>query len=426
MKRRARRASKHAAHPAPPTEAALDILEIGSRGDGVAEGPIYAPFTLPGERVRARVRGERAELIAVEIASPERVAPACPHFGCCGGCQLQHWAEAPYLAWKREELVRALGRRGIEAEVAAIVAAWGEGRRRAAFHARRDGKQVRFGFIERGGARIETVEVCPVLAPALARAISKLRALADVFAPAKGEIIIQALASETGLDVAVEGAGRPGGFDLARLEAGAALAQSLDLARLSFDGEALAARREPIVTMGAARVTPPPGAFLQATAEGERVLSSLVLEATAGVKRVADLFSGVGTFALRLAARAETHAAEGDADMLKALKRAAEGAPGLKPMTVETRDLSRNPVSAVELRRFDAVVFDPPRAGARLQAEEIAASDIARVAAVSCDPATFARDVRILIDAGFRLTKVTPVDQFRWSPHVEAVGVLER
>jgi 23S rRNA (uracil1939-C5)-methyltransferase len=251
-------------------------------------------------------------------------------------------------------------------------------------------------------------------------------AVGEAFAPAKAAITVQALATETGLDVAVTGAGRPADFKLVRLEAAAHIADSYDLARLSFDGEAVATRRAPVVVMGATRVTPSPGAFLQATLEGERTLARLVAEATAGARRIADLYSGIGTFALRLAQTAEVHAAEGDAQMVKSLKRAAETTPGLKPLTAEQRDLARNPVSAVELKRFDAVVFDPPRAGAAMQAEEIAASDVARVAAVSCDPATFARDVRILVDAGFTLTRVTPVDQFRWSPHVEVVGALER
>jgi 23S rRNA (uracil1939-C5)-methyltransferase len=426
MKRRSS-SRRPSARPAPPaSEAVLEILEIGARGDGVAAGPVYVPFTLPGERVRARVHGERAELLAVETANSDRIDAPCPHFGRCGGCQLQHWAEAPYLAWKREELVRALGRRGLECEVAPIVAAWGEGRRRAAFHAQRDGGTLRFGFAERGSARIEPIEVCPVLAPALVRALPALMAVGEAFAPAKAAITVQALATETGLDVAVTGAGRPADFKLVRLEAAAHIADSYDLARLSFDGEAVATRRAPVVVMGATRVTPSPGAFLQATLEGERTLARLVAEATAGARRIADLYSGIGTFALRLAQTAEVHAAEGDAQMVKSLKRAAETTPGLKPLTAEQRDLARNPVSAVELKRFDAVVFDPPRAGAAMQAEEIAASDVARVAAVSCDPATFARDVRILVDAGFTLTRVTPVDQFRWSPHVEVVGALER
>jgi 23S rRNA (uracil1939-C5)-methyltransferase len=410
-------------------ELALDIAEVGARGDGVAsgpDGPVYVPFTLPGERVRARVAGERGELLATESPSSDRVGPPCPHFGRCGGCQLQHWADAPYLAWKQEQVVLALRRRGLEVPVEPTVAAWGEGRRRAGFHARRERQGVVLGFLERGGARIEPVDVCPVLAPALAQALPGVRALAEAFAPARGDLTLACLATDVGLDVAIVGAGSADSFDLEARETAATLADAQDLARLSFEGDSFLTRRPPAVAMGRARVTPPPGAFLQATTEGERVLGRLVSETVGDAGRVADLFSGVGTFALRLAERAEVHAVESDVAMLAALKRAADGAGGLRGVTVETRDLMAEPLAPVELNRFDAVVFDPPRAGAKLQAERIGASKVGRVAAVSCDPATFARDARLLVDAGFALTRVVPVDQFRWSPHVEVVGVLER
>ncbi|MDX2233974.1 MAG: hypothetical protein NW200_05705 [Hyphomonadaceae bacterium] len=415
--------------PAAAQDAVLDIAEMGARGEGVGvgeDGPVYVPYALPGERVRARVLGGRATGTVVETPSADRVPAPCAHFGRCGGCQLQHWADAPYLAWKREQVTRALSRRGLDAPVDPIVSAWGEGRRRATFHAQRAGGMVLFGFMERGGARIEPVAHCPVLAPALAAALPHLRSLAQAFAPARGELAIQCLVTDTGLDVTLKGAGKPATFDRARLEQAAALAETLDLARLAFDGETLVARRTPVVRIGAASVCPPPGAFLQATAEGERALGAIVVEALAGAERIADLFCGVGTFALRLAAAAEVHGVEGDADMVGALKKAADGVGGLRGVTVERRDLLRAPLAALEMKRFDAVVFDPPRAGARLQAEQIGASRASRVAAISCDPATFARDVRVLVDAGFRLTRVTPVDQFRWSPHVEVAGVLER
>lgn len=415
--------------PAAAREAVLDIASMGARGEGVAagdDGPIYAPFTLPGERVRAQVLGGRAGAVVVETPSPDRVAPACTVFGRCGGCQLQHWADQPYLEWKRDEVVRALERRRIDHPVDPIVAAWGEGRRRAAFHAQRAGREVQFGFIERGGARIVPFAACPVLAPALAEKLGDLRTLAAGFAPSRGEIVMQCLATTTGLDVAIKGAGRASGFDRARLEGAARLADTLDLARLSFDGEVLVARRAPVVAIGPARVTPPPGAFVQATQAGEDVLGALVVEALAGAERVLDLFCGIGTFALRLAPHAEVHGVEGDAEMTAALKAAADAVGGLRGVSVERRDLLRAPLAALEIKRFDAVVFDPPRAGARLQAEQIGASKARKVVAVSCDPATFARDVRVLMDAGFALTKVTPVDQFRWTPHVEVAGVLER
>lgn len=410
-------------------ETTLRITRMGARGEGVAageDGPVYAPWTLPDEMVRARVAGGRASDVVIESPSTDRVTPPCAHFGRCGGCQLQHWADAPYLAWKRAEVVSALARRRLETPVNEIVVAWGEGRRRAAFHAQRVGERVLFGFVERGGARIEPVVACPVLAPPLATALDDLRRLAGSVTPSRGEITLQCLVTETGLDVAVKGAGKPTGFDRGRLESAAQIADRLDLARLAFDNETLVARRVPTVTIGPARVAPPPGAFLQATRAGEEALGAMVVAALAGSERVLDLFCGVGTFALRLAPFAEVHAVEGDADMVAALKKAADGVGGLRGVTIARRDLLRAPLAAMEMKRFDAVVFDPPRAGARLQAEQIGASKVGKVVAVSCDAATFARDVRVLVDAGFSLTQVTPVDQFRWTPHVEIVGVLER
>lgn len=411
-------------------EAVLTLGEIGGRGDAVGrldDHPVYAPFALPGETVRARVIGERAEVLEIQTPSAERQDAPCAHFGRCGGCQLQHWRDEPYLAWKREQVVRALARRGVEADVAPVIAAWGEGRRRAAFHGERTRKSVALGFVERGGARITPIDACPVLTPSLQFALPAVRKVAEIFAPQRGEISLACLDTEAGVDVNVKGAGRAAALDRARLEEAADIADIGDLARLSLDGEPIVARRQPVLRMGETQVAPPPGAFVQATRAGEDALSQRVVEALRGSVRVADLFSGCGTFALRVAAFAETHALEGDAEMLAALKRAADAAGGsLRQVTIARRDLLRTPVSALELKRFDAVVLDPPRAGARLQTQQIAASKVTRVASVSCDPATFARDARILIDAGFKMTSVTPVDQFRWTPHIELVGAFER
>ncbi len=412
--------------PAAPAEVDLAVGEIGARGDATAvgpDGPIYLAYALPGETVRARVAGDRGDVLAVLAPSAERVAPACAHFGRCGGCQLQHWDEAPYLAWKHDQVVRALARRGIGGPVEPVVKAWGAGRRRATLHAARGG---RFGFIARGGAQIVAVKECPVLSPPLMAALPGLKRLGAVFAPARGELNIQVLASASGIDVNIKGAGKVSTFNAQRFAETAALVEEVDFARLSFDGEPLITRRAPELIMGRARVAPPPGAFLQPTAEGEEVLARLTLEALSGADRVADLFSGIGTFALRLAEKAETFAVEGDEAMLAALKQGADRAGVLKGVSVLRRDLLRNPLSALEMKRFDGVAFDPPRSGARLQAEQIAKSKARKVAAISCDPATFARDAKVLLDEGFDMVRVTPVDQFRWSPHIEIVGAFER
>lgn len=412
-------------------ERELVLGPVGARGDATAQGAagqVYVPFGLPGERVRARVVGERAEILEVIAASADRVPPACRHFGRCGGCQLQHWREPPYLDWKREQVAQALSKRGFAgAEVAPTVAAWGHGRRRAAFHAARLGGEVRIGFIERGGAKLSPISQCPVLTPALEALAPKLARLAEIVLPPRGELTIHCLATDPGVDVAIKGAGRAALADRARLEALSAQAQALALARLSVDGEPVVMRAKPLLRMGRALVSPPPGAFLQPTATGEETLATLAHDALRGAERVVDLFSGIGTFALRLAEQAEVLAAEGDEAMLLALKTAADGAGGaLKQVSVLRRDLLRTPLSSLEMRKFDGAVMDPPRSGARLQAEQIARAPIRKLAYVSCDPASFARDLKVLIEHGFTLTRITPVDQFRWSPHVEVVGALER
>jgi 23S rRNA (uracil1939-C5)-methyltransferase len=419
------------AQPAVPEERILEISAVGSRGDAVAaggDGPLYAPFALPGERVRARVTGGRAEVVEVLEPSTERQAPACRHFGRCGGCQLQHWRDEPYIAWKREQVVEALARRGLgAAPVENTVQAWGAGRRRAAFHAARQNGQARIGFIERGGARLTPIAQCPVLAPALEAVALKLGPLAELVLPQRGEITLQCLLTDAGVDVAIKGAGSPNALHRAALEALSREADTLALSRLAMDGDVIVERAKPTLRMGDATVSPPPGAFLQATAAGEDALARLAVEALAGAERVIDLFSGIGTFALRIAAFAEVLAVEADEQMLAALKKGADSAAGaLKEVRILRRDLLRTPLSSLEMKKFDAAVIDPPRSGARLQAEQIARSPVRKVAYVSCDPASFARDVRVLTDHGFSLTRVTPVDQFRWSPHVEVVGALER
>ncbi len=426
LRSRPNRAAEAAARPR-PVEMELTVAEVGARGDAVApgpNGPIYLPYGLAGERVRARVSGERGEIAAIETPSAERVAPLCKHFGKCGGCQLQHWRETPYLAWKRDVVVTQLRRRGLDAPVDEIVAAWGAGRRRAAFHANARGQ---FGFMARGSSGLINIAECPVLTPGLQAALPRLRALGAAFAPTRGDVTIAVLETEAGLDVDLKGAGSSAHFERAKLEAAARAADESDLARLSFNGDPLVARRTPVLTMGRARVAPPPGAFAQPTVRGEEALAALAMEALAGSARVADLFSGMGTFALRFAEFAEVHGVDGEEALIGALKAGADGAGGaLKRVTVERRDLLRAPLAALELKRFDGIAFDPPRSGARLQAEQIARSKAERVAAISCDPAAFARDARILVDGGFTLTRVTPVDQFRFSPHVEIVGAFAR
>jgi 23S rRNA (uracil1939-C5)-methyltransferase len=410
----------------------IAITEIGRRGDGIAqtpEGPIYVPYTLPGETAEVDEwpgHPDRRHLLKIEVASPDRVAAICPHFGTCGGCALQHWAAPQYRAWKRGLVVEALAQAGLAEEAAAIdplLDAHGEGRRRAVFHAwRRTHDVIEVGFAALRAHRVVAIDHCPVLAPALAGAIEAAWAIAETLASERKPLDIQVTATETGLDVDVRGSGP---LTAERMSELARLATRHRLARLTRHGEIVAQRAPPTVTMGRAKVVLPPGAFLQATAAGEAALAALVIEHCGTSKSVADQFAGVGPFALRLAERAKVMAADNDADAVAALAEAAK-TPRLKPIVAERRDLYQRPFLARELARLDAVVFDPPRQGAERQARELAASAAPIVVAVSCNPATFARDARILVDGGYRLTRVTPVDQFLYSAHVELVARFEK
>ncbi len=410
----------------------LDIEKLGQRGEGVARtdrGLVFVPYALPGDTVRAEVEGERGLLIEVVKPSADRVAPFCEHYGVCGGCAVQALAQAPYAAWKRDVLVQALAHAKIETDVAPLVDAHGEGRRRATFHARvrRDAlarATVECGFMRARAHDIVDIDECPVLAPQMTGAPRAARAIAVALAHLNKPLDIVVTATDTGLDVDVRGCGALDPAASARL---LAEAERLDLARVSNHGSIVIERRAPQLAMGKALLSPPPGVFLQATREGEETLARLAVEAVEGARRVADLFAGVGTFALRLAERSQVHAVESEKAALVALARAAgRASPALKPVSSETRDLFRRPMGAEELAPFDAVVFDPPRAGAEAQARELARSQVPIVAAVSCNPQTLARDARILLDGGYELEKATPVDQFRHSPHVETVAVFRR
>jgi 23S rRNA (uracil1939-C5)-methyltransferase len=405
----------------------LVITGLAHLGDGIAEvdgKTVYVRGALPGERVRARLEGERAQAVEIVEASPDRQPPVCRHFLTCGGCALQHMAARPYLDWKRSLVAAALGARGVDHAVEPAVAIAPGTRRRATFAARRTRNTVLFGFHGlRSGVLVDIAE-CPVLEPAIEAAVPGLRALMDGRLSRRGEAVVQVTASRSGLDVTVAGASEvEGAQELARL---AGAAEALDLARLTWNGETIAERRAPVQLFDGIAVAPPPGAFLQAAVPAETALARLVVDGVGEAAPVADLFCGVGTFSLPLARTRAVHAVEADAAALAALEAGANGAAGLKPVTTERRDLFRRPLLAHELGRYEAVVFDPPRAGAKAQAEELAASPVPVVVAVSCSPATFARDARILVDGGYRLERVTPVDQFLFSPHVELVAVFRR
>jgi 23S rRNA (uracil1939-C5)-methyltransferase len=401
----------------------ITIERLGHQGDGIAPGPIFAARTLPGEVIAGEVIGTRIESPRIVTPSPDRVRPPCRHYKSCGGCALQHASDDFTAAWKIDIVQNALAAQGISAKPAGIVTSPPRSRRRATFSARRTKSGGLIGFHAPKSDAITAIPDCKLLHPDLIAALPSLEALVAAGGSRKGTMRLAVTLSETGLDVAVTG-GKP--LDLSLESTLAQIAGASGIARLTWEGELVAMAVPPVQIMGAARVVPPPGAFLQATAEGEAALLSEVRRAVGSARRVVDLFAGSGTFSLPLAEDAEVHAVEDSAQMLAALDTGWRNAQGLKRITTETRDLFRRPLLPDELDKFDAIVIDPPRAGAEAQTHEIARSSIACVAAVSCNPVTFARDAKILVQAGFSLERLTVIDQFRWSTHVELAAQFLR
>ncbi|WP_072792767.1 class I SAM-dependent RNA methyltransferase [Cognatishimia maritima] len=398
------------------------ITRLGHQGDGVADGPFFAPLTLPGETIEATADGTTLRDIRVLTPSENRVKAPCRHFKSCGGCGLQHASDAFLADWKVDVVRQALAAQGIVIDFRPIETSPPQSRRRATISARRTKKGAMAGFHQRASDVIVEIPDCQVLHPDLMPALEIAKDLAMIGASRKGALSVTATLSAEGLDLAVVG-GKPldGPF---QAELGL-LAQRLGIARLTWDDEVIATLAPPWQAFGAAKVTPPPGAFLQATAHGEAALLRAVREIIGEAPRVVDLFAGCGTFSLPLAEKAEVHAVEGLRAMMKALDQGWRQAKGLKRVTTETRDLFRNPIIASDLR-YDAVVIDPPRAGAEAQTIELARSDVPDIAFVSCNPVTFARDAATLIRGDYALEWVQVVDQFRWSSHIEVVGKFSR
>lgn len=410
----------------------LTVRALGAQGDGLAEAPdgspVFVPLSLPGETVTARVGEGRGEVTAIEVAAADRVVPPCPHFGDCGGCSLQHWAAKPYLEWKAERVREALAREGLEAEIAPTVATPPASRRRIALHARRAGSGVVLGFKARRSWRTVDLSTCVIADPALVAAFAALRRLAEpLLVHPKSAPTLHLTLTDSGLDIDVTGVERrSGGLSGDQLMQLGQLAAEADLARLTLGGELVYGARLPVVRLGRASVALPPGAFLQASPQAEAAMAAEARAGVQGARQICDLFCGVGTFTFPLAEVAPVRAVDGSAPAIGALKAALATAPGLSGITAQARDLFRSPLTAAEMKGVEAVVFDPPRAGALDQAAEIAASGASRVVAISCNPATFARDARRLVDGGFRLGRVVPIDQFLWSSHVELVAHFSR
>jgi 23S rRNA (uracil1939-C5)-methyltransferase len=394
----------------------VTITGLGRRGEGIAEFEgkrLFVPLALPGERVAVEIEGERAQLAAVLEASAERIAPFCPHFGACGGCQLQHMGPEAYATFKRGLVVSALERAGLAVDVAPLVDAKGRGRRRVVLHARHEGS----GFMHLRSHQVHDLDRCPITVPQLKQATAIGRA---AYALA-GECEVSLTASLTGLDVLVRAQRKS-----AKPEKLVPLAREFDLARLALNGEVVVQSRAPVVAMGRAKVELPVASFLQATEAAETVLAEQVVSLVGPAKNVADLFCGLGPFALRLAETARVTAHDSDKAAVAALGVAHRHTQGLKAIAAKPRDLFREPLTQFELADFDAVVLDPPRAGAEAQARELAKAKVRRLVYVSCDPVSFARDAAILVAGGYRLERVVPVDQFAFSAHVELVAGFSR
>ncbi len=405
----------------------VTIDRLGHKGEGVAmsgSGRIFIPYALPGEAVSVDREGDRGTLVGLLTPSSDRIEPICQYFTTCGGCAVQAWAFAPYSTWKRGLLLDALARAGIDADVAPLLDAHGTGRRRATFHSRveADGRTL-VGFMKARAHTIIAIEACPILDPRLSGALAATRAVAKALATSGKPLDIVVNVTESGLDLDLRGHGPLADAERSRLSN---VAVEHGLARLANHGEIVIECRKPVLTIGTARVEPPPGVFQQATDAGEIAIAERVVASLKGAKRVADLFAGLGTFALRLAETAEVAAYDTEGPTLAALDRAARATPGLRRIRVETRDLFRRPLEPDELNGFEALVLDPPRAGAEAQMRAIAASAIERVVSVACDAQTFSRDAAILLDKGFAVDRIEPIDQFRYSAHIEIVATFRR
>jgi 23S rRNA (uracil1939-C5)-methyltransferase len=392
-----------------------DITGLGHKGEGIAEidgRKVFVPLALPGERVEIEAEGERGALLGVLEAAPNRIEPFCPHFGACGGCQLQHMDRPSYEAFKTGLVETPLRFAGIDTKVSRFIDASGDGRRRATLHARREGA----GYMRLRSHQVHDINACPILVPALTHAPDIARAVMT----ALGEADVSFTATLTGLDVAIRTEKKQ-----ARADRVMPLVGRFKLARLALNGEMVLQTQPPIIQMGRARVELPIGSFLQATETAENILADYVVNAVGKAKSVADLFCGIGPFALRLAEGRPVAAFDSDKPAIAALDKARRFTKGLREVTAKARDLFRDPLTQFELP-YEAVVLDPPRAGAEAQVRELVKSKVSKVVMVSCDARTFARDAALLLAGGFVVQDIVAVDQFTQSTHIEIAATFQR
>ncbi len=403
----------------------VEIFALGHQGDGETAEGLYVPYTVPGDRVRAEFDGIRGRLVDILVPGPARKQPPCKHFGACGGCAVQHLSAEFYRDWKVGQIREALAQRNITGvEMKPLIAVAPRSRRRATLSAKQTRDGLVLGFQERGSTFIVDIEECHVIDRRLEQLVPQLREALAGELPRSGQCEIGLTLTDTGIDMTL---GLPGvEMDGPRRTRLAMLATQLHLARLTANGDMVAQTHAPALKWAGVHVSPPPGAFLQAVPSAELAMQELVVRGADNARKVADLFAGCGTFTFPLAKASAVWAFESDMDAVGALKEAAKHAHGSKPVTAERRDLFRRPLLNTELEAFDAIVLDPPRAGAKAQCEHLAQAKVKRVMMVSCSPATFARDARTLVDGGFKLREITPIDQFLWAPHIELVARFER
>ncbi len=418
--------------PRKPSAMTVSVETLGAKGDGIAAtdlGPVYVPLSLPGERVEVELDEEilRGRIVRIIEPSPDRQTPLCRHFGQCGGCALQHMAPRAYLEWKRKIIIDAFAARGLEVMVDPVRTIGPGTRRRAVLSARRTKKTVQLGFHGPRDAKVVDLAECPVLHEDMVQLLPKLKALVGPLLTRKGEARVVLTRAANGFDVGLSGVrAQITAADRADL---AAQAQDIGLLRLTIDDEVIAEQMPPLVRFADVDVALPTGTFLQASREADAMMAQLVvaaLDPAGKAAHVADLFCGAGTLSLPLARRVQVTSIDNDEAAVKALDQAVRHAQGLKPVSTRMRDLFHEPLSGKELTAFDGIVFDPPRAGAKAQAEALAAAKVPLVVAVSCNPKTLARDLRILVDGGYKIERITPVDQFVFSAHVETVVILRR
>ena len=408
-------------------------MEIGARGDGIgfadgdADQPVFIPYTVPDDVVDAELHGNRGRVVSIITEGDARAPAPCGHFGECGGCALQHVAPPFYKDWKHKLVVAALAREGFDERIVApAIYCAPASRRRAAFAVKKTKDGVAFGFSRRQAHIIQDINECHILHPSLLEKLPALRRFSIATAGHFRNFMLMTTLCDNGVDVVISGDVDIDDLKGAAFAALSDAAREAGLLRVSVGDAPLVSFGEPQMSFGAMTIAPPPGGFLQASAEGEAALVKLVRGAAGHAVHIADLFCGAGTFTGPLNACGAVDGFDADTGAIGALDAAIRNGAHAHPVRAIRRNLFLSPLLAAELKPYDAIVFDPPRAGAEAQAREIAKSSAASVVGVSCNPKTFARDAAILREGGYVLQTVTPVDQFVYAAHVELVGVFAK